>query len=280
MKKILYILLLLFIFSCKHEVEINEAVVASVGDKNLYAEDIGLSSENNINDSSLVYKQIVNNWILKQLEYQKAVKNIGDNNLEIDRLVEEYKIFLYIDKYKKEYIEKKLDTVITKIDLLDFYEKNKSLYILKNNIVKANYIKVPLKSPKLYKLTQWLRSDKIEDQEQLSSYCVQYADKYDDFDNNWMKFDDIINNIPKNISNQESVLKYSKRIEVRDSTYYYLVYINNYKLVNDTSPVFYIQEEVSKGILKQRKKDLLIALKNNILREGKSMNIIKSSYLK
>lgn len=275
MKKILYILLPLIIFSCTEENVVKDNVIAKVGDAHLYKSDVN-STVNKYNiDSNVIATEYINYWIIEQLEYQEAIKSIKKDNSELEELIEDYRKFLYVDKFKKEYIKKNLDTIVSNDAILRYYNNNKSLYILKNNIVKATYIKTGLKAPKLYKLKQWLKSDKLEDQELLSTYCVQYADKYDDFEDNWVDFDGIINNIPKRVNNPSKYLTYTKQIEARDSTSYYLVNIKEYKLVNDTSPVGYIKGEVVKSIIKQRKKDILITLKKNLLEEGKSNGVVE-----
>ena len=277
MQKVLYILLLIVIFSsCKEKEEVQDNnYIAKVGDKYLYKKDIASIIKNYNSDSSTVAKDIINNWVIEQLEYREAVKSIPKDNPQIEKLIEEYRTFLYIDRFKKEYVKNNLDTIVDKKSIQDWYDKNKSLYILDKNIIKATYIKTDIKAPKLYKLKQWLRSDKIEDQEQISEYCVKNAEKYDDFGENWVAFDDILKNIPKKINNSRSFLKYSKQIEVRDSASYYLLYIKEYKLIGDTSPVSFIQNDVAKNIIKQRKKELLINLKNNLLEEGKSKKIVE-----
>jgi len=277
MKKTLYILFILIVaVSCKEEETIqNNDYIAKVGDKYLYKKDIASIIKNYNNDSSSVANNIINNWIIEQLEYREAIKNIPKDNPEIEKLIDEYRTFLYIDRFKKEYVKNNIDTIVDKTSIQEWYDKNKSLFILDKNIIKATYIKTDVKAPKLYKLKQWLRSDKIEDQEQISAYCVKNAEKYDDFGENWIAFDDILKNIPKKINNATSFLKYSKQIEVRDSVSYYLLYIKDYKLIGDTSPVSFIQNEVAKNILKQRKKELLINLKNNLLEEGKSKKIVE-----
>ena len=276
MKKTLYILLLLSVFSCKEENVSNDNAVAKVGENYLYQNEVNSTISKYNFDSNLVASEYINSWIIEQLEYKEATKNIEKNNPELEILIEDYRKFLYVDKYKKEYVNKNLDTIVSSDEILKYYNNNKSLYILKNNIVKATYIKTKLKAPKLYKLKQWLKSSKLEDQELLSTYCVQYADKYDDFEENWVDFEGIINNIPKRVNNPSKYLTYTKLIEARDSISYYLVKISEYKLANDTSPVGYIKEEVVKNIIKQRKKNLLITLRNNLLEEGKSKGIVKT----
>ncbi len=278
MNKILYISLLVVVFisSCKEKEEIkNNNYIARVGEKYLYKTDISSIIKNYNHDSISIAPEIINRWVLEQLEYREAKKNISKDNPEIEKLIEEYRVFLYIDRFKKEYIKHNLDTIVNKQSIQDWYDKNKSLYILDKNIVKATYIKTDVKAPKLYKLKQWLKSGQIEDLEQISEYCVKNAEKYDNFNDSWLSFNEIIKNIPKTINNQSSFLKYSKHIEVRDSASYYLLYIKDYKLIGDTCPVSFIQRQVAKNILKQRKKELLINLKNNLLEEGKSKKIVE-----
>ncbi|NJM14438.1 MAG: hypothetical protein HC896_02810 [Bacteroidales bacterium] len=93
---------------------------------------------------------------------------------------------------------------------------------------------------------------------------MQYAEKYDYFNDNWVKFNEVLSEIPIAIDNKENYLKYRNSIEVTDSLYQYLLYIKEYKLVGDISPINLIEEDIKNIILSKRKVNFSKELMNNI----------------
>ena len=267
---------LFFLVSCKtNESEnIKTNPVANVNGVFLYNEDIYIPE--NITDTAGYIDEFTDKWIQDKLIYNEAVKNLpNETKEEFNNLVQDYKSQLYLNAYKELYIKQKLDTNVMNSEIIKYYNDNIGQYKLSQNIVKAIYIRIPRKAPKVYKVRNWLKSNKPGDLEKLNTYCAQYSDKFDDFQGDWILFDDVLNFFPKKITNQASVLKYRKLFETRDSTFYYYIDVDDYKLVNDTTPVIFVKNEIIDDIIKQRKKELIKTMKQNLFEDAKSKNEIE-----
>jgi len=237
--------------------------IAKVNDYFLYKEDIYIPE--NIVDSNDYIKLFVDTWVQDKLIYQEAIKNLPNiTKNEFSSLVDDYQSQLYLNAYKELYIKQELDTVVSNSEIEKYYNTNIDRYKLYDIIVKSIYIKIPRNAPKVYKVRNWLKSSKTNDIEKLNTYCAQYSDKFDDFQGDWILFDDVFKFFPRKVSNPSSVLKYKSLFETRDSTFIYYIDVDDYKLKNDTTPVIFVKNEIIDDIIKQRKKELIKTMKQNL----------------
>ncbi|MCD6200664.1 MAG: hypothetical protein J7K46_02525 [Bacteroidales bacterium] len=249
----------------------NKIPVARVGNRYLYREDIpgnfvtGISQE----DSSKFIENYINRWIRNQLLAQKAEVYLPTAQKEdIERQVEEARRNLLVYRYEQDLILQKMDTSVADTVIENFYEKQKDLYALDYNIVKALFIKIPLTAPDISKARRWYRSDRDDDYTKLESYCYQYAVKFDDFHDQWIRFDLLLQEVPLTISNQERYLRYNPFIEAKDSAYQYFVRINEYRLRGMDAPIEYVADQIRQIILNERKIKFIRELENNIYSEA------------
>ena len=265
-KIILFLTFTLFVLvSCETNESDNHKSkpIAMVNDYSLYKEDIYIPE--NIVDSSAFIKSFIDTWVQDKLIYQEAIKNLPNTTKnEFNSLVDDYKSQLYLNAYKELYIKQKLDTVVSNFEVEKYYNINIGRYKLSDIIVKSIYIKIPRNAPKVYKVRNWLKSNKSSDIEKLNTYCAQYSDKFDDFQGDWILFDDVFKFFPRKVSNPSSVLKYKSLFETRDSTFIYYIDVDEYKLENDTTPVIFVKDEIIDDIIKQRKKELIKTMKQNL----------------
>ena len=88
----------------------------------------------------------------------------------------------------------------------------------------------------------------------------------------WVDFEMIQNNLPQALSDKERLLPGKKQIEAKDSNYYYLVSIQDYRLKNQVAPLEYVEDNIRNLILNQRKIALLKDVEENIYKEGVRQN--------
>lgn len=88
------------------------------------------------------------------------------------------------------------------------------------------------------------------------------------FDDKWVNFEIVINNIPEEITDEKQFLNRNKQIELKDSIYYYLVTIEDYKLLNELAPMEYVENNIKNLILNTRKIEFLKQVEDNIYKEG------------
>lgn len=248
--------------------------IAKIHEKNLYLSDVeevipdGKSKE----DSTMIAQNYIRNWIKKQLLLKKAENNLSKENKDIEKQIEEYRASLLIYRYQQQLIDQKLDTSVSREEIQEYYENNTSNFTLDKNLVKVLYIELPQNSPNISNVKTWISGDSEDNISKLKDYCYQYAKKYDDFDNNWIDFQELLNKIPLKINNPQRYLKYNDTMEEKDSLFHYFVKINEYKLKGSPAPVTYVEDKIKSVILNKRKHRLLEKLEKDLYNEALNRN--------
>ena len=242
MRKILLLNLILFSFlfvmSCSSSYENKDKkAVARVYNTYLYEEDLekiipdGISED----DSLSRVKTYIDFWVKRQAIMQTAEINLIEEQKDVTEELEDYRMKLLIYRYKQKFIEQNLDTVVTNSQIEQFYEANQSEFLVGQAAIKTLYIKILKTSTNLSMVKRLYRSSRERDIKQLSDYCEQNATQYNDFNNEWIYFKDLLINVPIRIDNQEKFLKTNNYIEVQDSVYYYFAHIKNYRFPNTSN---------------------------------------------
>lgn len=270
-----YFLILIFsitVLSCtNYDTNGKEDPLAKVGDQYLYPSDLpgALTKDLSLEDSSSIADNYINKWIRKQLLLQRAELNISaTQQREINSQLEETRASLIIYQYEKQMINQKLDTIVRDEEISNYYTENESNFVLNENIIKALFVKLPNDAPNISRVRSWYRSERNDDLTELESYCYQFAEKYDYFDEDWISFDNLLQELPNIISDQERFLRYNSFIESEDSLFLYFVNIRDYRLKATTAPVEYINENIRTIILNNRKIQFLRDLENNIYNDA------------
>jgi hypothetical protein len=272
---IISLILFFLFFGCKQEKgHENDKPLARVHDKYLYESDLKQLFPSNISreDSVTLVKNYINDWIKKQLMLQKAEEYLPDESKDIEKQIEDYRSSLLIFKYRQELIKQKIDTLITQQEIETYYNEYSANFILNHNIVKALYLKISKESPEINKVKKWYKSDKAEDLTKLEDYCYQYATKFDNFNNEWISFGNLLNKLPLNIDDEERYLRYNKYIETEDSLFYYFVKINDFALRSSIQPIEYAKPKIKTIILNKRKFSFFEELENKIYNNALNRN--------
>ena len=134
-----------------------------------------IPSDINQEDSLNIINAEVERWAREAVLMQEAEKNIP-NDLNIDGLVRDYRASLIRHNYEKIWVEMKLDSSISELELNNYYEKNKEQYQLESSIFRCHIIKISLKAPNLNQLRIMWRSSDEKDMKKMKDYCDQNAD--------------------------------------------------------------------------------------------------------
>ncbi len=255
----------------------NDMVVAQVGEKKLLQSELSKIIPTNLEDqdSSLMADEYVRKWVKQELLILKANENLTFEQKNLTKEIEEYRNSIIIYKYKNELMNQQMDTIVTQRQIEQFYNVNPDNFNLTSNIVKAIFIKIPIDvaNPKLLK--EMVDDTSQEGLNSLREYCIQYARSFDFFDNKWIDFEVVKNNLPGEILDTKQFLGRNNQIEQKDSNYYYLVNIQNYKLQNDLAPIEYVENNIKNLILNKRKIEFLKQVEENVYKEGVRQNKFK-----
>lgn len=104
----------------------------------------------------------------------KAEQNIPVN-LNVDKLVEDYRSSLILNNYERLLMESQLDSTISDQDLIQFYEANKEQYILEKPIARIVFVKLRPDSPNQQQALAWWNDLEKENLRRLRSYADRHA---------------------------------------------------------------------------------------------------------
>ena len=278
-KTIIILITLLLLAGCKNgHNQTKRVAVAVVGKNILYYDEMPKLVQHGINESDSValFQNYINKWAKRQLLLQKAEDNLTPAlKDEIDKQLEETRSNLVIYQYQRQMILEKLDTVLTDSELENYYATNEVSFVLTSNIVKALFIKLPLETPDINKIRLLARSNDQKDLQQLESYCYQFAEKFDDFNEEWVPMNSLSVELPQNIENEENFLKRNTFFETSDSTSLYLVSIRDYRLRSSLSPFDYVKDDIKRIIWNTRRFEFIQSLENGIYNEALKENSFK-----
>jgi hypothetical protein len=249
--------------------------VARVYNTYLYPEDLeGLTSEAiNSADSTDIAERYIQSWIKKQLLIDKASSRIDFDEAEISRKILDYRYALMVHEFKQYHINQQLETEVTENEIQDYYQDNQDNFELKQNIIRGLFIKLPNQAPKINRVGKLIRSQKTQDKEELASYCFQFATYYTLEDTVWLNFQELIQSTPlASIPNQEQYLKNNKYVETSDQNFEYFLYIDEYKIADQISPLEFVRDNIVEIIVNKRKIALANQLETDIYSEAQNNN--------
>jgi hypothetical protein len=278
-KTVIIIVTILLLAGCKNKNTHSKRIpLAEVGKIILYYDEMPKLIQKGINDSDSIalFQNYINKWAKRQLLLQKADENLSPAmKSEITNQLEETKANLVIYQYQRQMIEEKLDTVLTDAELENYYASNEKSFVLGSNIVKALFIKLPIETPDLSKIRMLARSNNHNDLQQLETICYQFAEKFDDFNEEWVTMDRLSVEFQQNIESEENFLKRNTFYETSDSTSDYLVSIRDYRLRSSLAPFEYVKDDIKRIIWNSRRFELLQSLENGIYNDALKQNRFK-----
>lgn len=256
----------------------NDRVMARAFDRNLYESDLqgivppGLSEE----DSLALVENYVQQWVQEMVILEKAEKNIND---DFKKELENYKNSLLSYRYECSIVEQNLDTNITYNEIQKYYDEHKESFTLKNNIVRAIYVKIPSGSTSASKFRQLFSGD-ITDKKimELNNFAPAYAEQYHLDPDSWITFMDFQNVIPVKTYNEELYLQSAKDIYLKDKEYTYFAKILDSKVVNEYSPLNFEYQNIKAIILNNRKVGIIEKMRSDLLKEARINNDVEYYY--
>ncbi len=270
-----FLIIFILLFSqCSNNKTGNHLVVAQVGDNKLYLDELSKIVPTSINkdDSTIIADDYIKKWIKQELLIQKANENLTPAQKDVSKELKEYRNSLIIYKYKNELMKQRMDTTVTKNQIEQYYNEHPDNFNLNTDIVKAIFVKIPNEVANPDQLKLLIENTSEEGLEELREYCLQYAKGFDLFMDRWVDFEMIRKNLPPVLSNNQRLLTGKKQIEAKDSNYYYLVSIQDYRLRNQIAPLEYVEDNIKSLILNQRKITFLKEVEKNIYKEGVRQN--------
>ena len=274
MKYTKFILITGFIFltSCNFFKEVDDRTpIARVEDSYLYLEDLKplIKEGMSVEDSTVIVNNYINNWATEQLFVNGAKRNLKQSDQEnFDKLAQDYKNDLYSKAYLEALVRKNIDTSVTSQELESYYEENKGIFKLKEDLVKLRYIHLNENRTDLKDIEKKFKDFTENDQRYLDSISIQFK-SFSLKDSIWVKAEQVIEKIPVITSeNRNELLKKSNFLHLKDSIDLYLIFIYDVQPRNSLAPIEYVKPTIDKIVINKRKLELIKELKKDISQDA------------
>lgn len=252
---------LLLLGSCSENTTTEQkGTLVKINERTLTKEDVlsVLPKKLSSADSLLWAESYIKQWVKDNLVYDVALRNLDDDNrAEIDRLVDSYRRSLVRYRYQEQLVHERLSANITDEEKQKFYDENQDQFVLDHSLVKGLFLKIPIDAPNLDEVKKWYRSTSEASIEKIEKYSVQNALVYDYFYDKWVSFDEVVANIPIKVTNETEFLRTHSFVETADSSYCYLLNIEEYVAKGKIAPFEYANTQISDMLVNQRKVQFL-----------------------
>lgn len=280
--KLLLVCLVFFGYSCSEDIQTNNGnfLLARVYNKSLYIKDLegmfppGTSAY----DSSLITNAYTQRWVREAVLLYEAENNLP-KDLNIDRLVRDYRSSLVRNNYEQVLLEQLMETEISKEELANFYDKNKIQYQLDNPIVKANVVVVPKIISVRDSLKYLWKNATDVNLARLKNICEEYELAHILDGNKWNEWENLAIYLPRNIG-FEAFSKKGKDFSIQDGEFEVWVKILDSKKPQEIPPIEYVEEQLKRMLLLSRKTKLLEEKKEDMFDIAKRKGQIEIFYLK
>ncbi|MEP1487204.1 MAG: peptidyl-prolyl cis-trans isomerase [Algibacter sp.] len=264
--------LFLTLSSCTFFKKTDERVpVARVNNTFLYFDDIKhlISEGVNKEDSTLVVQNFINTWATQQLFVDGASLNLNEEKQEsFNKLVKQYKNDLYTKAYIEALVRRSIDTVVSIDEANAYYDFNKEVFKLNEELLKFRYIHVDENMINFDAIKTKFKRFNEDDKRALDSISIQFK-SYSLNDTIWIKVNQVVDKIPSiNSENKNQLLKKTNFVQLKDSLGVYLMQINDVLLRNDTAPLEYVKSTINQIVINKRKLELIRELEKDITKDA------------
>jgi len=258
-----YLIVIFGLISCQQDTP-DEDAVARVNESYLSKSELYKSMPQGLRaEDSLLYRNnFIKMWATKELLLETARMNVDDRISEIKDLVRNYEQELLIERYKKALLQQELDTLITEDDINDYYEANKNVYRLNEELMQLKYIHFSNEISDKKDLVKLFKSDDPDDLEELIARELEFY-SFSFNDSIWVSYRDVEKKLP--FLNDEKNIKKNQFIQKEDSLGVYLLAVKDMRNRNDIAPKDYVIPTIQQMILHKRKLELMNDIEKTIM---------------
>lgn len=280
--KFLLVCLVFLGFSCSENDQSNHSdfLLARVYNKSLFIKDLEgmFPAGTSAYDSSLITNAYTQRWVREAVLLYEAENNLS-KDLNIDRLVRDYRSSLVRNNYEQVLLEQLMETQISKAELTDFYNKNKIQYQLDNPIVKAYVVVVPKIISVRDSLKYLWKNATDVNLARLKSICEEYELAHVLDGSKWNEWENLAIYLPRNIG-FEAFSRKGKDFSIQDGEFDVWVKILDSKKPQEIPPIDYVEEQLKRMLLLSRKTRLLEEKKEDMFDIANRKGQIEIFYLK
>jgi hypothetical protein len=257
-------------------------LIAEIGDKTLTRKEVSdvVPDNSSPDDSAALADHYIHDWITKQLIIAKAESNLPEELKSFEEMIENYRSSLLIYAFEQEWVRQKLDTVVSDQEIEQYYNDNEKNFQLKDYILKVKFTAIAADSKQVGALKKVFNSSKPEDLVKWQQMCVDIGASYYFNEEEWLKWDEFIQQIPLEVYDVEGFLRKKNTIEFEKENNLYLISITDYQLAGSKSPLSFEREKIRSMIINKRKLSLLETMRTDIYSKAQQDGEIKLYFSK
>ena len=160
----------------------DDSVVAKAGGQKLYRSTLASYIPDGTlpADSARMASQYIHSWASEVIFLKKAERELGKAGRDVSKELEDYRRSLLRYRYEQQYINERLDTVITEQQVKDYYDAHRETFTLNRPIMKVRFISFFKDSPYRAEILDKLPSKGGSGQHDLDSLAFLSALRYID----------------------------------------------------------------------------------------------------
>ncbi|WP_146088782.1 hypothetical protein [Neolewinella xylanilytica] len=206
-------------------------------------------------DSTVIIEAFANRWARDAVLLWESEQN-APSDLNLDRLVRDYRASLVRSSYEEELVSTKLDSAITTEELRTFYDATQEEYQLETPIVRCLFLRVPYPTPEEESLQLLWNNGNPEDTSALKRYARKYAEAYLLDESAWYGLNQIATQLPEGTLTADNV-NTKREFTQLDGTNRYYFRLFELKPRLEIAPLSYVENQVRRAILHGRKREVL-----------------------
>ena len=230
--------------------------------------DVLLAERGIRSDSTDAVYRYLRSYAIEQLLLQRAETNIADRDY-VDSLVDGFRRSLIVSLYEEQLLHERLSSELTTEQLRGYYAKNAALFVLKQNVVRGAFLKVPADAPDINRLKEWLKGLKPDDVEKIDKYSILNAQIYNCFLEDWTDLSSLLRAMPSlSSAAQDELLKKNNPITASDERFVYLLGIKEYKLAGEQEPFELAAPRIKELVLNEKKTRFLTDFRSEMFEKA------------
>ena len=268
MNKFFIIISILFV-GCKMSGDEDGQNVARFNDSYLNKSEFSeLMTNYSAMDSIAKANNVINNWAINKILIERAKLNLTESRLnEIESLVDDYRSDLLSDSYLEALVNSTINLDVDSSEIQSLFDSNKNLFLLNEDIYRLIFVELPQDFSDTYEVRKRIRRFNEKDQYFLDSISYRY-NNYSFDTKTWVSEKKLLNEFDFLNPYSYRSLKNYNFYQYKDSLSLYLIKIVDSARKGEISPIENVLSTLEYMSLNQRKKEVMLKIKTNILKDA------------
>ena len=206
----------------------------------------------------------------------KAKIYVSADDADINNDVMVYKERLIIHKYKHDIIINQFDTTITKQQIATYYKNYPLDFDLNHTIIRGRFVVIDINSVNVEQIETMINRDDKNSLDKLEDLCRMYSKNYFLNDSIWLVLSDFTHSLTISEKQMQKILSVKNKIHsFTDKNYRYVIYINDYQIKGDRSPLSFVFKNIRELLKNKNRVSFINNLEDEIYQEALSSGDIR-----